>query len=78
MTHICAVPHCGEPVVHGHLMCRAHWRRVPNDVRADLAAAERAWRAAASTLARREALAVLRIAQAAAVDAVVAGRETQP
>ena len=62
--HPCSVPGCGQLLEPHVLMCRAHWKRVPYRLRADVWAAWERWRCGAIDLD------ALREVQARATEAV--------
>lgn len=66
-TSGCAV--CAAPVVHGKLMCLAHWRAVPLPLQMAVNRTWRGFNVAKSPEQRLQRLAAYRAARNAAIDA---------
>lgn len=49
MTHACPVSGCDRTIPDDHLMCRAHWRRVPRPLAREVNESWREYRAARGT-----------------------------
>lgn len=73
-TSGCAV--CAAPVVHGKLMCLAHWRAVPLPLQMAVNRTWRGFKVAKDREQRAQRLAAYRAARHAAIDA--ANPTTEP
>ncbi|NNG04750.1 MAG: hypothetical protein HKM95_11705 [Inquilinus sp.] len=71
MKRRCAVSGCETAPKRGHLMCLAHWRRVPRAEQAEVNDSWRAFMKGAGQEGSRERLARYRAAAKAATDAVM-------
>jgi len=71
-THPCAVDGCHVKILHGMLMCKRHWRRVPTGLKAEVNDSYRGLRRAKSDAACLDHVDRYRVSSRAAITAVEA------